>query len=104
MMVVDVEVFVVAGAGLAVVVVDLGTIEKVAMKLLLMVLLEDMVVVKLMSRDLLVGVVHMLTVLVDLSVVGVMVVSAMARMDMLNARPGGSLSNVVVLGMGKYAY
>lgn len=95
---------VVAGAGLAVVVVDLGTIEKVAMTLLLMVLLEDLVVVKTMYRDLLVGVVHMSTILVDHSVVGIMLVSVMARMDMLNARPRGSLSDEVVLGVGKYAY
>lgn len=102
-MVLDVEVVVVVGAGLAVVVVDLGTIEKVAMKQLLMVLLEDLVVLKTMSRDLLVGVVHMSTALVDHSVVGGVVVSAMLRMEMLNACPGGSMSDIVALGVGMYA-
>lgn len=48
----------------------------------------------------LVGVIHMLTILVDHAVVDNMVVSAMVRMEMLNAHPQGSLSDIVVLGVG----
>lgn len=94
------EVVVVADAGLAMVVVDTSTTKKAAMKLLLMVILENLTVVKMMSRDLLVGVIHMLTILVDQSVVDNMVVSAMVRMEMLNAHHQSSLSDIVVLGVG----
>lgn len=78
----------------------MGTTKKAAMKLFLMVLLENLIVVKMMPKDLQVGVIHMLAVLMDQAMVDNMVVSAMVRMEMLNTHPQGSLRDIVVLGVG----